>query len=259
MFNASSAVALSLAFIAGLSTLIGALIIIISGRKNGKGTLLNISLGFAAGVMLSVSFADLFPKAEEFFGYSYSHEASVALSVLFMVVGIVAAAMADKLIPHHCGNDDHHVHEDVARVGIIAMIAIGLHNLPEGMALYVAGAEDVHLGITLAIAVAMHNIPGGIAIAAPVYYGTGSKTKAFLYTLLPSLVQPLGALLACFVLYRFMSDFVMGLMFAVVSGFLLFIAIVELFPMSRRGIPSRAGTWALFVGILLMPLTHLLH
>ena len=258
MLDTASAMALTLAFIAGLSTMIGALIIIISGKKSKSNLLLSVSLGFAAGVMLSVAFADLFPEAEEYFSNGCSHSAAIGMSVLFMGVGIAVAGLADKLIPHHCGSDDVHCKEDISRVGFFSMIAIGLHNFPEGVALYVAGAEDMTLGITLAIAVALHNIPGGIAIAAPVYYGTGSKAKAFFYTLIPSLVQPLGALLACFVLNRYMGDFAMGLMFAVVSGFLLFIAIVELFPMSRST-SSKASIWALFAGILLMPLTHLFH
>ena len=258
MLNTASAMALSLALLAGLSTIIGALIIIISGKKSKNNMLLSVSLGFAAGVMLSVAFMDLFPEAEEYFGNGYSPSGAVGLSIFFMGLGIAVAALADRLIPHHCGSDNIHCEQDVSRVGLIAMLAIGLHNFPEGVALFVAGAEDVTLGISLAVAVALHNIPGGIAIAAPVYYGTGSKAKAFFYTLLPSLVQPLGALLACFVLNRYMSDFVMGAMFALVSGFLLFIAVVELFPMSRTTY-SRASTWALFAGVLLMPLTHLLH
>ena len=261
MLNPSSEMALLLSLIAGLATMIGALIVAFMGRSTER--LLGTALSFASGVMLSAAFTDLLPEAEEYFGAAAprgEHDAML-WSLVFLAVGLLFAALVDRLIPHHCAcHDDTHEHcwENVSRIGVVSMIATGLHNFPEGIALFLAGYEDVALGITLALAVALHNIPGGIAIAMPVYYSSGSRGKALLYTLIPSLVQPLGAVLACFVLRQMMNDVIMGVLFSMVAGFLLYIALVELYPTSRQY--GRNGTCAvaLFAGVLLMPLTHIL-
>ena len=259
MLDTSSTVALLLSLVAGLATLIGALLVVFIRKSTDR--LLGVALAFASGVMLSAAFTDLLPEAEEFFGTSAPGGANpMLLSVLFLAAGLLGAALIDRLIPHHCACHDGgaHCREDVERIGLVSMIATALHNFPEGIARFLAGYEDMALGVTLALAVALHNIPGGIAIAMPVYYSTGKRGKAVLYTLLPSLIQPLGALLACFVLRQLMNDFIMGVLFSMVAGFLLYIALVELYPASRKYGHSGLCTAALFAGILLMPLTHVL-
>lgn len=264
--------ALLLALIAGLSTLVGAAVVTISGSTSRR--LLAGALGLAAGVMISACFLDLFPEAQEYFHHAVENEHSAVLySVLFMLVGIIIAALSEKLIPHACGHNHAHDHthhhhkgdeceeeceDDVRRVGIVSMLSISLHNFPEGIALFVAGYEDTTLGIALALAVVLHNIPGGIAIAAPVYYSTRSRAKSLVYALVPSLIQPLGALLAALVLKQVMNEFIMGAMFALVAGFMLFMALTELLPSSRNYGHTTLSTAMLFVGILLMPLTHML-
>lgn len=269
MFDTQSGMALLIATIAGLSTLVGAAIVLITGKRNNM--ILTLALGLAAGVMLSAAFSDMMPEGEEYFISFGGETLGVILNLVFVVLGVLLAVMADRAIPDGCHcHDEHHHHDhhgdrtdhcsgDISRVGIMSMIAISLHNLPEGIALYFAGHQDMTLGIILAVAVALHNIPGGITIAAPIYYSTGSKSKAFLYTLVPSFVQPLAALLACLVLKNVMTDFVMGMMFSLVAGILLFLALVELYPMSRSYGYTKAGTIAMFVGMFLMPLTHLMH
>jgi len=268
MFDAQSSAALMLAVIAGLSTLIGAIFIIITGKRSDY--LLTLSLGFAAGVMLSAAFADLMPEGEEYLSAWGGDNWGVILCMFFVGIGIVLANAVDKAAPDDCHDGHHHHHDhfaekrnecegDVSRVGWMSMVAIGLHNFPEGVALYFAGLEDFKLGIVLAVAIALHNIPGGITIAAPIYYSTGSKMKAFLYTLIPSLIQPLGALLASLVLKDVMNDFIMGMMFSLVAGIMLFLSLIELYPMARGYHHPRAGSVAMFAGLLLMPITHLMH
>lgn len=269
MFDTQSGMALLLATIAGLSTLAGAAIVLLTGKRNN--VILTLALGLASGVMLSAAFVDLMPEGEEYFSAWGGESMGILMSVIFAAIGVLVAVLADKAIPDgcHCHEEQHH-HDhhgdrkdhcagDISRVGIMSMIAISLHNLPEGIALYFAGHHDMTLGIILAIAVALHNIPGGITIAAPIYYSTGNKMRAFLCTLVPSLVQPLGALLAWLVLGNVMTDFVMGMMFSLVAGILLFLAIVELYPMARCYGYTKLGTIAMFAGIFIMPLTHMMH
>lgn len=256
MFDAASVNALFLAVIAGLAMLLGACAVTVTRKKNEKA--LAMALGFAAGVMISASFTDILPEATEFFEEAVGHHGSGVWSIVFLAVGLLLALFMDRLVPHDCGCECHSASDqDISRLGMFSMIAMCLHNLPEGIALFFAGYTDLTLGITLAVAIALHNIPGGITVAMPIYYASGSRAKALLYTLIPALVQPIGALLACLILRQIMTPFVIGAMFAIVAGFLLFIALVELLPSSQHYKYHITTTLALFVGILLMPLSHM--
>lgn len=137
------------------------------------------------------------------------------------------------------------------------MLAIGLHNFPEGIATFMAGYTDVSLGIQVTIAIAMHNIPEGISVAMPIYFATGSKWKAAKYTFLSGFAEPLGAFVAFLVLRPFINDLVMGIIFAIVTGIMLYIAIEELLPSSRQYGHKRLALISTFVGIVIMPLANL--
>lgn len=138
------------------------------------------------------------------------------------------------------------------------MLAIGLHNFPEGIATFMAGYEDITLGISIAVAIALHNIPEGIAVAMPIYFAIGSKSKAVKYTLLSGIAEPIGALLAFLVLRPFINDFVLGVIFCAVAGIMIYISIEELIPSSRQYGHDRAALVATLAGICLMSLTHLI-
>lgn len=260
-FDQASVTSLLMALFAGLSTMIGAVLVVLTGKRNER--LTTLALGFAAGVMISVAFTDMLPEAHEFFESTFAPTGVHLWSVVFLAVGIVLAAVADRLVPHHCaggcGGHHHHHKDDMSRLGIVTMIATSLHNFPEGIAMFIAGHEDVTLGATLAVAVALHNIPGGITVAMPVYYSTGSKLKALAYALVPSVIQPLAALLACLFLKNIMGDFAMGALFAIVAGFLLFIALVELYPATHKHGHRKAGILAMFAGVVIMQLVELIH
>ena len=254
MLDTPSINALILAALAGFAMLIGAFLVIITKKRNDK--LLSIALGFAAGVMISAAFTALLPEARAHFEGSGSSLPADLGCVLFLALGLLLALGVDRLIPHACGCARCEADaEDISRLGLFSMIAMGLHNLPEGIALFFAGYTDLTLGAALAVAIGLHNITGGITVAMPFYYASGSRGKAILCTLVPALVQPVGALLACLILKQIMTSFVIGMLFAVVAGFLLFIALVELYPTSMQYKYHRASTAAMFVGILLMPLT----
>ena len=137
-------------------------------------------------------------------------------------------------------------------------MAIGLHyNFPEGIATFMAGYEDMALGISIAAAIAMHNIPEGISVAMPIYFATGNRLKALKYTFLSGIAEPLGALLAFLLLKPYINDFSLGIIFALISGVMLYIAIEELLPSSRQYGYTRESLMAVFCGIALMPLSKL--
>ncbi len=250
--------ALLLATLAGLSTLLGAGVVFLTKRKNER--LVTVSLGFAAGVMVSVSFTDLFPNAGALLASAAGERGGVLLSVLALAAGILLAAGIDRLVPHAPYDETagEAPHQNLFRVGMVSTLAIGLHNFPEGMATFMAGYEDMTLGVSIAIAIALHNIPEGISVAMPLYFASGSRKKAFWYTLLSGVAEPVGALLAFLALRPLISDGVLGALFGLVAGIMVYISIEELIPSSRQYGHDRDGLIATFLGICLMPLTHLL-
>ena len=192
-----------LTFIAGFSTMIGVLVIFIKKKNHDK--IVMASLAFAAGVMITVSVTDLVPESLVLLSNNLSKITTIIISFLGLLLGIV-----------------------------ISMIAIILHNLPEGIATFVATSSDVKLGLSLAIAIAMHNIPEGISISVPIYYSTGSRKRAIFYTLISALSEPLGALLAFIFLKNFVNDTVLGILFSLIAGIMLQISFCELLPTARR-------------------------
>lgn len=248
--------ALMLSFLAGISTVFGAVVVLVSKRKNEK--TITAALGFSAGVMICVSFTDLFPYAETTLMNYYGKLYGVLLTMFYMLTGMIFAMLIDKLIPHesHKINTTDKKHSRLFRVGIVSMIAITLHNLPEGVATFMSSYQNVKLGASIALAIAMHNIPEGIAVAMPIYYSTGKKFKALRYTLYSGLSEPLGAILAYFILKPFINEFLLGLIFSFVMGIMLYISFEELIPTSREYGHNTLSLYSIFLGICLMPLTH---
>lgn len=219
-----------LTFIAGFSTMIGVLVIFIKKKNHDK--IVMASLAFAAGVMITVSVTDLVPESLVLLSNNLSKITTIVISFLGLLLGIVISMIIDYYLPDKPPQDTKD--KSLFKVGIISMIAIILHNLPEGIATFVATSSDVKLGLSLAIAIAMHNIPEGISISVPIYYSTGSRKRAIFYTLISALAEPLGALLAFIFLKNFVNDTVLGILFSLIAGIMLQISFCELLPTARR-------------------------
>lgn len=257
LFDNSSIIALILSFLAGMSTLIGAFIVFVTKRRSEK--LVSMSLGFAGGVMISVSFLDLIPNAEELLIKNFGQQLGIVTLCFFILVGILIAGFLDRFVPHVSEHQsENYTHQNLFRVGVVSTIAIGLHNFPEGVATFMAGYENLTLGLSIAIAIAMHNIPEGISVAMPIYFSTGSIGKAFKYTFFSGIAEPIGALLAFMVLRPFITPFTLGLIFSIISGIMLYIAFEELIPTSRQYGYTKTSIISIFTGIILMPLSHIL-
>lgn len=253
----SAIFALVLSFLAGISTVLGACIVFISNRTSKK--TITFALGFSAGVMICVSFTDLFPFAETTLIKYYGSLYGVLLTMMYMLFGVVFAMLIDKFIPHesHLIVCDNSSNSELFRVGIVAMIAITLHNFPEGIATFMSSYQNAALGISISLAIAMHNIPEGIAVSMPIYYSTGSRIKALRYTFYSGLSEPAGAILAYLILKPFISEFLLGLIFAFVMGIMLYICFEELIPSSREYGYNTLSLWSIFLGIFIMPITHI--
>ena len=151
------------------------------------------------------------------------------------------------------------------RMGLFTALAIAIHNFPEGLATFLAALQDPGLGIAIAVAVALHNIPEGISVSVPIFYATGDRRKAFIYSFLSGLAEPVGAVIAYVALRFFLGDEsgvippqVMGILFGGVAGIMVYISLDELLPTSRaygRGHDSIIG---LVAGMAVMALSLLL-
>jgi len=150
-------------------------------------------------------------------------------------------------------------------MGIMAALAIGLHNLPEGLATFVGTLASPTLGVTLAMAIAIHNIPEGLCVALPIYYSTGSRAKGFLWCTVSAIAEPVGGAIGLIVLRASadangdMPNLVYGLLFGVVSGMMVYISMREMLPTAMRYDPKNKWTMPFcFLGMAVMAASLLL-
>lgn len=205
--------------IAGISTLVGYLFIYIKADKN---KVISKSLSFASGVMLTLSLVDLIPTS---INYLKMDNRSLLYAVLFFFVGIILCLIINTKIKDN---------DVLYKTGILSMIGIMIHNIPEGIVTYILSTVDMKLGLIFAIAIILHNIPEGISISVPIYYSRKSKKKAFLYTMISGLSEPLGALLSMIFLYKYISNFLIAILFSLIAGLMSYISIFELMKTSFK-------------------------
>jgi ZIP family zinc transporter len=144
------------------------------------------------------------------------------------------------------------------RTGILLAIVLAIHNFPEGIATFVSTLQSPSLGVAIAFAIAIHNIPEGVAVAVPIFYATGSRHKAFFYSFLSGLAEPLGALLAFVVLMPFFSPVVLAVLFAIVAGIMIFISLDELLPAAREYGHHHLAIYGLIGGMAVMAFSLLI-
>lgn len=240
-------IAFLLTFFAGLSTGIGAVLAFFSRSDNAK--LLSVGLGFSAGVMIYISFAEILVKSKASFALYFPDSGAEALMLACFFGGIALAFAIDRLIPEDV--NPHELKSDselsglktgegsllhpgaLKRTGMFTAIAIAIHNFPEGFATFVSSLDSTTLGLGIAVAVAIHNIPEGMAVSLPIYHATGERKKAFVYAFLSGLAEPVGAALGFFLLMPLMGELTLGITFGVVAGIMVYISLDELLPSAR--------------------------
>ena len=258
-------IAFGLSTIAGLSTGFGSLIGLFTKKTNTS--FLALSLGFSAGVMLFVSFIDIIPKANGILSEVYPEKIAYRYTLFSFFAGIAITMIIDKLIPDYKNPHHGHLVEEINdipqntklyRIGIFTALAITVHNFPEGMVTFAGYLADPNMGITITSAIALHNIPEGIAVAIPIYFSTGSKKKAFWFSFISGLSEPLGALFAYGLLSYFDTSFNFGFLFAAVAGVMVYISLEELIPTSRVYDKSNLSVYGLIVGMFVVALSIIL-
>ena len=252
------ALAFTLTLFAGLATGIGSALALLARRTNTR--FLSAALGFSAGVMIYVSFVEILADARTSLAAELGARPGAWVAVLAFFGGIGLTALIDRLVP--AAENPHEVHRveemhrrpdaNLIRMGLLSATAIGLHNFPEGIATFVAALDDPRLGASIAAAVALHNIPEGIAVAVPVFYATGSRARAFSWSFLSGLAEPLGALVAWLLLGGIVGDALRGILFAAVAGVMVFISFDELLPTAREYGEHHVALYGLTSGMAVM-------
>lgn len=241
--------AIVLASVAGLSTTFGSIISLFY-KKPGP-VYMTLTLGFSAGVMILISFIELLRSGIQAIGFNY------ALAAFF--IGLLLMFVVDVLISHDYIMEKYHTKHSyegkLYKTSILVALGIAIHNFPEGMATFAATLSNVDLGIALAIAIAIHNIPEGIAVAVPVYAATGSRKKAFLWSFLSGVSEPVGAVIAGLILLPFLNNTVLGWTLCVVAGFMVYISFDELLPASKAYGREHLSILGVIIGMAVMALS----
>jgi len=243
--------ALLLALLAGLSTGIGSLIAYF--MRKPKDWQLSLILGFSAGVMIYVSFAELLHAAVGRIGFVNAN--------LGFFIGIAFIAILDILVPHEYkqervgssgfssvaqdktgqGSDVQPVgslsveqKSNLRRAGILIALGIAIHNFPEGLAVFSGAVTgDRTFAILIAVAIALHNIPEGISVSVPISEATGNRRRAFLYSFLAGLAEPVGAIIGYAVLFAFLTPSLIYSLLAFSAGIMVYISLDEILPTAQ--------------------------
>ena len=290
--------AFGLTLFAGMATAIGSVIAFTAKRTNYR--FLSVATGFSAGVMLYVSFVEIFFKAVESLVERFGETGAHWMNAGSFFGGMLLIGLIDNLIPaaenpHEIHSEaetlplhdpsapapdfgalskagdesadthDHRAHHKLMRMGLFTALAIGIHNFPEGLATFLAALQDPSLGVAIAIAIALHNIPEGISVSVPIYYATGSRKKAFFYSALSGLAEPIGAIIGYGAIWFFFGGNsgeippeIMGILFGGVAGIMVYISLDELLPTSRAYGKGHDSLFGLVAGMLVMALSLLL-
>lgn len=259
-----------LTFLAGSCSIIGAAIPFYVSIQDVR--YLAMALAFASGVMMYVSFVDIFPvsfdhfrqhfaKAEKDASCEAGRRQATIYSTFFFFVGMALITVIDVFLRNFMGYEEDD-YEDIAKMilspssstsislrdgerkrlqkmGLATAIALGIHNLPEGISTFVTTLDNPNLGLTLAFAIALHNIPEGICVGFPVYFATKSRSQCLYWSAIAAAAEPLGAGMAyIFLQGRPLSHFAFGVVFALVSGIMVMLCIHDLLPAAFRLDPS---------------------
>ena len=286
-------VAFALTLLAGLSTGVGAAIAFFAPRTNTR--FLSVCTGLSAGVMLYVSFMEILPEAfRQVAEAGFAERPASALGTLGFFAGIALIFLIDRLVPDAENPHETHPRQDYAelrapdagatpaerrafrrqtrqtrrnllRMGAFTALAITIHNFPEGLSTFLAALVDPHLGVVIAFAIALHNIPEGISVSVPIYYATGNRRRAFVWSCLAGFAEPIGALalwavlaVANGALFFEPPPLLLGLVSGAVAGIMVFISLDELLPASRAYGKGHDSLYGLVAGMAIMALSLLL-
>jgi zinc transporter, ZIP family len=264
MLSGTILFAFGLTILAGLSTGIGSLLALVTKKTSPR--FLSVALGFSAGFMIYVSLIELFADAKKSLISLLGAVQGNWVTIAAFFAGILLIAVVDRLVPSienphearrienmndpSCILSSHR--QKLMRIGFMSAVAIAIHNFPEGLATFASALHNPSLGVAIAFAVAIHNIPEGIAVSVPIYCATGSRGKAFRWSFLSGLCEPLGALIGYAIFFSFINDLTLGILYAMIAGIMVFVSLDELLPSAREYGSPHLAIYGLIGGMAIM-------
>ena len=257
-------IAFAVTSIAGLATILGWLAVIRGNQANPR--LLAFGLAFAAGAMIYVSLAEIFIKSQDNFNVWFGGEPGrlpYGLATLMLFIGVGLVILLDRVVPNPHGHFEQTAikkgpNPHLARAGLLTAAAITAHNIPEGLATFFATLDDPSVGLSLALAIAIHNVPEGVSIALPIFYATGSKTQAFVWTFVSGLAELVGAILGFLIFGVDPSALTYGVVFGLIAGIMVFLSLDELLPAAKRYARSHETVYGMVIGMGLIATSFVL-
>ena len=216
-----------ISLIAGLSTVVGAILTYFKPKDINM--FIGSSLSFSATIMVLISILELIPNGFFYLKDKYNLIYAFLVLILMILIGLGINILINKKIKKRVGESSN-----LYRVGVLSMIALMIHNLPEGILTFLSSSVNLKLGLKLGLAIMLHNIPEGIAIAVPIYYSTYSHKKGVVGALISGLSEPFGALLAFLLLYRFISNTLISFILLFVAGIMISISINDIFEEAKK-------------------------
>ena len=205
-------------FISGISTLFGIIPTYINSKY--KEYIIKFSLLFSSCAMIYVSIFSLIPEAINYIGISLEN---IFYLLILICIGIIISKYIDNSFNRISSNS-------LYKLGIINLLVLILHNIPEGIITFLISSKDIKIGITIAIAIALHNIPEGISIAIPIYYSTNNRKKAFIYTFISGFSELFGGIISYIFLSKYINNTSLFIVLSITSGIMLYLALFELLP-----------------------------
>jgi ZIP family zinc transporter len=236
-----------LTLIAGLSTVLGSFIFF--NHFFCKRKFIGFFLGLSAGVMIYLSFTELLPFSIKSIGF-------LMANVLFFT-GIIVMALIDFITPH-CYLEEKFckkhsiVDRKLLSTGLIVTLGLIVHNIPEGIAVFLSSFTNIKFGFLLALAIAVHNVPEGIAVAAPIFHATHNRIKAIKYAFISGMAEPIGAIIAYLILRPYLNQDFLSYIFALIAGIMVYISFDELLPASFRDDQGHRAIIGIITGMIIV-------
>ena len=249
---------IAMSIVAGIcGTGLGGFLTAFLGSRTDK--MISLFLSFAGGIMISIVFFELIPEA--------MFHSNMVVVILGLVIGIILVLFLNYFLDkisatNHIESKLHETYKEyfhesemitgkknMLHSGMLMFFVIGLHSIPEGLALGTAATYNITLGTTFALMIAIHNVPEGMAIAAPLILGGLSKKKTILLTILAGVPTVFGAFTG--IIIGNISDVAVTLSFSIAGGAMLYVVFCEILPQTMIMNKDRIPMIVLLVGIIL--------
>ncbi len=237
--------------LAGLSTVIGGLIVYFKVKKINEFIVFCLSLSLS--VMIGVSIIELMPSSSLIVAEEYGFITGFILVIITFFLGSISINTINRVIKKY---NSKKTSNNLYRVGLLSMFALMLHNFPEGIATFMTSYKDIYLGIQLSLAIMMHNIPEGISISVPIYYSTGNKSRGVKYSFISGLAEPLGAVLTYLLFKNYITDISISFVLIFVAGIMITLSINELYPEAMKYNKLKQLYIGMILGIIIVLFNH---